>query len=104
MNYLNNDYYYNLSLNEINLIKNPKEKDFVLNLYKEELKQLATDRITRRIINDNIGSSIKKIISKLESYLYDNTSIYTFPNDIVLFYPTIKESRATTNITCHVTG
>lgn len=99
-----NDYYYNLSLEEINMINNKEEKEFAINLYKEELKQLAIDRLSKKIINSNMGKSIKEIAYKLESVYYENTSIYTFPNDIVLFYPSIKEYRASNNIICHVTG
>ena len=99
-----NDYYYSLSLDEINRINNKEEKEFILNLYKKELKQLAIDRLSKKIINNNIGKSIKEITYKLESIYYDNTSIYTFPSDIVLFYPSLKEYRASKNMICHVTG
>lgn len=96
--------YSSLSLSKIYQISDRKERVYALEFYKKELLSLGSDRLTKKIIRDNWGKSIEEIITKLEETFLDNRSVYTFPDNIVLFYPTVREQRATSNIICDVTG
>lgn len=101
--FLDNDY-SSFSLSELYRINDVEEQKYALEFYKNELLSLGTDRFTKKLIKDNWGQSIEKIITKLEESFLENRSVYTFPDNIVLFYPTIREQRASSNIICDVTG
>lgn len=104
MELFENNKYFSLSLDEIYSIVNLAEREYAIEFYKRELLNLGNDRLTKRVLNDNLGKSIEEIITKLEDVFLSKRSDYTFPDDIVLFYPAIKECRAASDIICDVTG
>ena len=93
---------YLLSLNEINRISDKSLKKQLLTLYNEEIKKITNDPIGRLFISED--KSIEQIYFEIERYTYSLRSEYLFYNDIVRFYPFIKETVASKNITCHFCG
>ena len=91
-----------LSLEQINNVSDISLKKEMLTLYNEQIKTLEQDPIGKLFIDTNI--SIEEIYYNIEQYLESLKSTYLFDNETVKFYPSIKEFKATKNITCHFSG
>lgn len=95
------DFYY-LSLNQINEINDLSLKKEFLILYNEEIKKLEQDPTGNLFIDPD--KSIEEIYFDIEQYTESLRSEYLFNNDIVKFYPSIKEVVANRDTTCHFSG
>lgn len=91
-----------LSLEQINSISDISLKKEMLTLYNEQIKILEQDSIGKLFIDPNI--SIEEIYYNIDQYTESLKSTYLFDNEKVKFYPSIKENKATKNITCHFSG
>lgn len=91
------EYYYNLSLKDIDNIKNDSLKEHIKKLYKLESQSLLKN--TKGIIikpND----SLNDIYMKVQDYFDKITSHVLFYGDYVKFYPNIKECIASKEHNC----
>ena len=102
MKYLSVEDYYSLSLNDINNITDPSLKKEILILYNEDIKKLEKDHIGKWFVGPN--KSIEEILFEIEQYTESITSEYLFDNNIIKFYPNIKEAKASKPIVCHFSG
>lgn len=68
-------------------------KEELLLLRGELIKELECDRISRKIILDNPSLSINELEELLGSVYIDSTSTFYFPGDLCVFYPKIVEYR-----------
>ncbi len=102
MEFLDASEFSTLSLEQINNISDNSLKKEMLTLYNEQIKKLEQDPIGKLFIDTNI--SIEEIYYNIEQYLESLKSTYLFDNETVKFYPSIKECKATKNITCHFSG
>lgn len=62
--------------------------------YDKMLSELNTDVIADSVIKNNYGKSIYEIYSKIEMERIKHTSCNWFNGDIVLVYPSIKETKS----------
>ena len=83
-----------ISMNDTNL----------LNKYLKEIESLKYNRINRRVIEQNYGSSLIEIINSIQEEEEKIRSYELFPGDLVYFYPSIKESHARKQLTCDFSG
>lgn len=102
MEFLDASEFSTLSLEQINNISDNSLKKEMLTLYNEQINKLEQDPIGKLFIDTNI--SIEEIYYNIEQYLESLKSTYLFDNETVKFYPSIKECKATKNITCHFSG
>ena len=79
-------------------------KEELLLLRGELIKNLECDRISRKVILDNPTISVNELEELLETIYIDSTSTLYFPNDICCFYPKITEQKAKTIKTCDISG
>jgi hypothetical protein len=84
------------------LINNDEVLSVKSRLCIEQINKLLKNK-TSKIIKYN-NNSILEIENMIQEEMYANTSMYLFPGDIVLFYPLIREYKATSNITCDISG
>ena len=63
-----------------------------------------TNRILRRIYEENIGKSESELYDLMEQASLEHTSRDYFYNDMIAFYPSIKEEKSTKIITCDFSG
>lgn len=99
---INNDNFYEYSLKQILNIPNPKLQTTILQLYYAEIEKIVKDPIGKLFINDH--ESLEEISFNIDQYLQSITSEYLFPNNIINFYPTIKELKAKKTIQCDFSG
>ena len=102
MNSVNVDDYGYLSLNDIELIEDDKLREEILELYNKEIDALKQDSFKKLFISND--KSIAEIYYDIDQYLDSLRSEYLFDNDIVKFYPSIREAKASKEITCHFSG
>lgn len=102
MEFLDASEFSTLSVEQINNISDNSLKKEMLTLYNEQIKKLEHDPVGKLFVDANI--SIEEIYYNIEQYLESLKSTYLFDNETVKFYPSIKECKATKNITCHFSG
>ena len=88
------------TLDEILLMNNKTE----IEQYHQELKNLSTNRLNKRIVDNLYGESIEYIWSKIFQEEEQIRSILFFPDDLVLMYPNKKEMHTKNFITCDFSG
>jgi len=79
-------------------------KEELILLRENLIKELALDRISKKVILDNPTLSKEKIEELLNQAYLDNTSTLYFPNDICCFYPKITEQKSKNIRTCDISG
>ena len=79
-------------------------KEELLLLRGELIKNLECDRISRKVILDNPSLSVDELEELLESVYIDSTSSFYFPGDLCLFYPKIVEYRTKVLRSCDISS
>lgn len=72
--------------------------------YYKELRNLSTNRISKLIVEQLTGESIEDIWQKIFQEEQQLRSDIFFPNDIIIMYPSIKETKSKKIITCDFSG
>lgn len=94
----------NYSIEEINQEPNTKIRNELFNLYHELIIELSNNRISRKVIMENNGKSIKDLMTIINNISLLHESIDIFQGDYVILYPSITEAVANREITCDVSG
>lgn len=69
-------------------------------LYHKIIEDLATNRVSREIVEYYKGEPISEIYNRIMEAEQEITSDLLFPGSLVLLYPRIEEHRARDYITC----
>lgn len=93
-----------LTLLEINQIKDNKLRDYLQEYYKEQLLELTDTKISKKIVQKYIGYSLNDILKKIEETYFEYESIYLFPGDLVIVYPNIREYKSRKTRICDISG
>lgn len=88
------------TLDEILLTNNKTE----IEKYHQELNNLSTNRINKRIVENLYGEPLEYIWSKIFQEEEQIRSTQFFPDDLVLMYPNKKELHTKNFITCDFSG
>jgi len=92
------------SLKEINKIEDEKLREQYKKMYEYAIQSLISTPFDRRIRNYYPDVSIREFERILERETIEHTSFYNLPNQLVCFYPTLKEQSALSNQTCAFSG
>lgn len=92
------------SLQEINQIEDLKLREEYRKIYESMRLRLLDTPFNRRIGNYYPDVSIQVLEKILLKEMIEHTSFYNFPNQLVYFYPAIKEQKAGNNPTCAFSG
>lgn len=68
------------------------------------LKEINLPVRLQNILKINKFYSEESFYQKVEQLTLQHTSQYLFPNQLLSFYPQVKERCATTNLTCNLSG
>ena len=76
------------------------EENGLLMEYSQELQLMATDPISRRLVNELYGASIMDIAYAIDEEKLNHMSYSIFPNHLVNFYPSIRARHTKKERTC----
>lgn len=105
-NYLTEDIYKyeNMTLKELQSYNN---KELIIkyeSILKDILENDKSRFIAKKVLEENKGASLIEIYQKLEEKEQEYESYILFPNSKIILYPSIKEVKSKSFITCDFSG
>ena len=89
-----------MSIDEIMATKNSE----LLRLYNSELETLGKDKIFKNFLSDYYGRPLIEIYEAISEIELSLQSELFFPGERIIMYPSIKEQKARSMITCDFSG